>query len=149
MKKYLFFGFLTLAIILSFNSQAQEKGPSFHRGLFFQSKECTPLSELEKTDEQHTAIAEKKRYYREQTMADKVLLLAKRLEFERMLKDPEAKKDDLHDIVEEIGQLTGRLEAHQLNLLIDVHQLLTPPQIEEWCTSSGKTFEKGKSRRPY
>jgi Spy/CpxP family protein refolding chaperone len=147
MKKYIFSGCLILALILSFNIHAQDKKPFFHREFSKPNKDCTPLSDLDTTDEQQTTIAQKQRFYREQAMTSKVLLLAKRLEFERMLNNPEAREDELKNKAEEIGQLTGKLETERFNLLIDIHQTLTPPQIEAWCTTIGKPFDKGKTKR--
>ena len=148
MKKYISLGILILALIISFDIHAQDKKPSFHREVFNKNKDCTPLSELEVSDEQQVIITEKKLFYREQTMTDKVLLLAKRLEFERMLNNPDADKEELMNMVEKIGQLTGRMETLRLKLLIDIHQNLTPPQIEVWCHSTGISPDRGTARRP-
>lgn len=148
MKKYIFIGFLIFALILSINLYAQDRWPSLHKGTSLMNKNCTPLPDLDITDEQQNIITEKKRFYREQTMIDRVLLLAKRLELERMLNDPEVGKEELRSKAEEIGQLTGRMETVRYDLLIDIRQVLTPPQIETWCPSIGRPFEKGKTRRP-
>ena len=108
-------------------------------------RDCEPLFELELSKDQRTVIEEKTQIYREKMRPLRILLLEKRIEFSRMLRNPEVDERNISERAHELGQLIIELQEIRLKMYLEIRRLLTPRQIERWCPP----FVKPPFRKPH
>ena len=108
-------------------------------------RDCDTLFELELSEDQRTVIKKKEHMYREKLRPLRILLLEKRIEFARMIRDPDVSEKDISDRALELGQLIREMQEIRLNMYFEIRRLLTPKQIARWCPP----FFKPPFRNPH
>lgn len=94
---------------------------------------CTPLSEMDLTEEQNKAIEEVRTSYRKEILQLRSNLMVKRIEFKGLLKDPEADVEKIHATADDIEMLRSRFDKMVLDYHMAIRNILTAVQIKSWC----------------
>ena len=144
MKSALFIIFFMVSVLITSNLTAKERVRDRKPPQSRLMRDCDTLFELELSEDQRRIIKEKTHMYREQMRPLRMLLIEKRVEFARMLRNPEVDEQDISDKAHEFGQLITELQEIRLKMYLDIRRLLTPRQLERWCPP----FLKPPSRKP-
>ena len=145
MKSTILIIFFIVSVLITSNLTAKERGRDGKppHGSFM--RDCETLFELELSKDQRTVIEEKTRMYRKKMRPLRILLLEKRVDFTRMLRNPEVDEQDISDRAHDLGQLIRELQEIRLKMYLEIRRLLTPRQIERWCPP----FFKPPFRKPH
>lgn len=96
---------------------------------------CTPLAEMNLTEEQNKAIEMVRASYRKEILQIRSNLMVKRIEFKELLKDPEADVEKIHATADDIEALRSSFDKMVLEYQLEIRKILTPGQIKSWCIS--------------
>jgi len=147
MKKYFFLAPVIFIFLSTANLSARDRGPDGRWMTGFYGKDCVPLMDLDLTQDQRTAIVGKERTYREKIMHLRIQLIEKKLEFRRMLRDPEVDEKVILDNSMEIGNIIGNIQRMRLDHYLGIRRILSPDQIRTMCPPLDKPFIRERERR--
>ena len=147
MKKYFILAPVIFIFLSTANLSARDRGPDGRWMTGFHGKDCVPLMDLDLTQDQRTFIVDKERPYREKIMRLRIQLIEKKLEFRRMLRDPEVDEKTILDSNKEIGSLIGKLQRLRLKHYLGIRRILSPDQIRTMCPPLDKPFIRERVRR--
>lgn len=110
-------------------------------------KDCTPLLELDLTNDQREAITEIRDNYKKELKALRLKTIEKRLGFWNMMQDPGVFDSDIRKKALELVSLHYDLQVISIEYFLAIRVLLTPEQILVWCPPLDGPYLKGRRRR--
>ncbi|MDW7708844.1 MAG: periplasmic heavy metal sensor [Deferrisomatales bacterium] len=97
---------------------------------------CVELEALRLSEGQGTAVREAEVRFRPAFDALRNQLMARRMELEALLRDPEAGRGEIRAKAAEVSDLRRRLEETLLEHVLEVRAFLEPEQVRRWCASA-------------
>jgi Spy/CpxP family protein refolding chaperone len=91
------------------------------------------LKALRLTDEQMKAAREIKASYTKRLLKLRGDIIAKRIEFRDLLRDPSATEDMIRAKGKEIEAMDVQLVREMIEFEIEMRKILTPEQVQLWC----------------
>jgi Spy/CpxP family protein refolding chaperone len=91
------------------------------------------LKALKLTDEQMKAAREIKASYTKRLLKLRGDIIAKRIEFRDLLRDPSATEDMIRAKGKEIEAMDVQLVREMIEFEIEMRKILTPEQVHLWC----------------
>ncbi|MCX5834609.1 MAG: periplasmic heavy metal sensor [Deltaproteobacteria bacterium] len=91
------------------------------------------LKELKLTDDQMKAARQIKANYAKRLLKVRSDIIAKRIEFRNLIRDPSASEEMLRAKGKEIEAMDVQLIREMIDFEIEMRKLLTPEQIQLWC----------------
>jgi Spy/CpxP family protein refolding chaperone len=91
------------------------------------------LKALRLTDEQMKAAREIKANYTKRLLKLRGDIIAKRIEFRDLLRDPSASEDMIRAKGKEIEAMDVQLVREMIEFEIEMRKILTPEQVQLWC----------------
>lgn len=91
------------------------------------------LKALKLTDEQMKAAREIKANYTKRLLKLRGDIIAKRIEFRDLLRDPSATEDMIRAKGKEIEAMDVQLVREMIEFEIEMRKILTPEQVQLWC----------------
>jgi len=91
------------------------------------------LKALKLTDEQMKAAREIKASYTKRPSSVRGDIIAKRIEFRDLLRDPSATEDMIRAKGKEIEAMDVQLVREMIEFEIEMRKILTPEQVHLWC----------------
>ena len=91
------------------------------------------LKALKLTDEQMKAAREIKASYTKRLLKLRGDIIAKRIEFRYLLRDPSATEDMIRAKGKEIEAMDVQLVREMIEFEIEMRKILTPEQVHLWC----------------
>lgn len=105
---------------------------------------CKPLSEMDLTEEQNRAIEMVRASYRTEILQLRSNLMAKRIEFKGLMKDPEADTEKIRATADDIEILRSRFDNMVLEYQMEIRKNLMPDQIKSWCINEEMAVKREK-----
>jgi Spy/CpxP family protein refolding chaperone len=100
-----------------------------------EQKDCTPLSKIGLSSGQAEAIEAIRSSYRRRILQLRSDLMVKRLEIRNLLNNPESSEEKVLIKAGEIEDLNRAFDRVVLNYQLEIRRVLSPKQIEIWCTN--------------
>jgi Spy/CpxP family protein refolding chaperone len=91
------------------------------------------LKELRLTDNQMKAARQIKADYTKRLLKLRSDIIAKRIEFRNLIRDPSASEEMLRAKGKEIEVMDVQLLREMIDFEIEMRKILTPEQIQLWC----------------
>jgi Spy/CpxP family protein refolding chaperone len=91
------------------------------------------LKALKLTDDQLKAAREIKANYTKRLLKLRGDIIAKRIEFRDLLRDPSASEDMIRAKGKEIEVMDVQLVREMIEFEIEMRKILTPEQVQLWC----------------
>jgi len=129
---------------------AQARGPKARQGGGpppWQNK-CVPLEALELSQAQRSALERVNAEYSFQVARMREDLLARRWEVEALLRDAEAKEESIRKKVQEMVLAHNQLQEKMVEYQLRLRAILSPEQLNRWCTLMGPGPGPGRWGRP-
>jgi hypothetical protein len=98
-------------------------------------RDCVPLSKMELSSGQAESIEAIRSSYRRRILQLRSNLMVKRIEIRNLLNDPEASEEKMLIKAGEIEDLNRAFDRVVLNYQLEIRRVLSPHQIETWCTN--------------
>lgn len=95
--------------------------------------ECLTSEQLDLSEQQRAAVREAESRLRPVIDDLRNRMMARRMELESLLRNPDATDGRIRKKAEEISALRERLEKELLGNALEVRALLTPAQVRQWC----------------
>jgi Spy/CpxP family protein refolding chaperone len=100
-----------------------------------ESGDCIPLSKMELSSGQAEAIEAIRCSYRRRILQVRSNLMVKKIEIRNLLNDPESSEEKVLIKAGEIEDLNRAFDRVVLNYQLEIRRVLSPEQIETWCTN--------------
>jgi Spy/CpxP family protein refolding chaperone len=126
---------LLLALLLGAAAAAESQGrppPGMGPGRMGRGG-CLELEQLDLSEKQRAVVREAEARFRPAIDDLRNRLMAHRMEFEGLLRNPEVPTGEIRRKGEEISTLRERLASELLNHGLELRAALTPAQIRQWC----------------
>jgi Spy/CpxP family protein refolding chaperone len=91
------------------------------------------LKTLKLTDEQMKAARQIKANYTKRLLKLRSDIIAKRIEFRNLIRDPSASEEILRAKGKEIEAIDVQLIREMIDFEIEMRKILTPEQVQLWC----------------
>jgi Spy/CpxP family protein refolding chaperone len=91
------------------------------------------LKTLKLTDEQMKAARQIKASYTKRLLKLRSDIIAKRIEFRNLIRDPSASEEMLRAKGREIEAMDVQLVREMIDFEIEMRKILTPEQVQLWC----------------
>ena len=75
-------------------------------------------------------------------------LMERRLEFRRILRNPDIPMENIRFLWQEIETLETEMGRAKLDFYLEIRQVLSPEQIRSWCPLLDKPFGRKRGWRP-
>ena len=111
-------------------------------------RDCVPFRELNLSTDQSAAIKRIGRFYRRRFMNLSADLMERRLEFRRILRNPDIPMENIRFLWQEIETLETEMGRAKLDFYLEIRQVLSPEQIRSWCPLLDKPFGRKRGWRP-